>query len=67
MYSKTYAATIVMFLTLLASIFGTDLPSQLDEVKIEQALATVTAIVSFFVLLYERYRKGGVTIFGRKS
>jgi hypothetical protein len=65
-YSKTYAATIAMLLTLLASIFGTEMPSQLDEVSLEQTIQTIVGVISFIVLIVERFRKGGVTAIGKK-
>lgn len=66
-YSKTYTASIVMLLTLLANIFGIDLPSQLDEARIDDLISTILALVSFGVLIYERFKKGGVTPLGVKA
>jgi hypothetical protein len=65
-FSKTYITAITSLLTILAATFGTDLPDQLNETSIEQALLTLAGLVSFIVTIVERYRKGGVTILGRK-
>lgn len=66
-YSKTYTASIVMLLTLLANIFGTDLPSQLTESNIDTVIQVTLGVMSFVTIIYERFQKGGVTPLGVKA
>ncbi len=66
-YSQIYAAAIMNFLLLLATVFRFELPTQLTEVSLEQAIGVLVGLFLTAKILIERYRKGGVDLLGRKQ
>lgn len=60
--SKTYIAAFVSFIALLAQTFKVELPFKSEEV--EQAITVLVGLISFGVILYRRYRQGGITPVG---
>ncbi len=66
-YSTTYAATILMFLSLLAGVFHFQLPDSINEVTIGGTISLIVGIASAFHILRERYKKGGVTPLGFRT
>ena len=58
--STTYTATIILFITAIANIFG----FEVVEEQLQTFIEMVVAVVSAVWILVERYKKGGITSFG---
>lgn len=62
-YSVTYGGAIVGLLVFLAKFFNLDL----GEEEIQGAVENILSVVSFAMVVYGRFRIGGVNIFGLKK
>lgn len=62
--SKTYLATFVSVLVTFLATFNVKLPYTNEEIT--EAIYVIAGVLAGFKILYERYRKGGVSILGFK-
>ena len=63
--SKTFIATFIGFLASLLGMFDVKLPYTNEQIS--EAVFVIITTLSALKVLYERYQKGGVTIFGFKT
>jgi hypothetical protein len=64
MFSKTYLATYVTTFVMILAAFNVKLPYT-DE-QITEAIYVIVGVVASLKILYERYRKGDVSLIGFK-
>lgn len=62
--SKTYLATFVSIIVTLLATFNVKLPYTNDEIT--EAAYVIVGVLAGFKILYERYKKGDVSILGFK-
>lgn len=58
--STTYTATIILFITAIANIFG----FEVVEEQLQTFIESIIAVGSAIWILVERYKKGGINSFG---
>lgn len=62
--SRTYIATFVSVLVTILATFNVKLPNTTEEIT--EAVYVIVGVIASLKILYERYRKGGVSFLGFK-
>jgi hypothetical protein len=62
-FSTTYISTIVMLLALLFKTAGLNIGNE----QITTAIEVIAALCAATKILYERFKKGGINIFGGRT
>lgn len=63
--SKTYIAAAVSLLAFIAQALHTELPYGQEEIV--NAVSIIVAVGGFIWTIYERFKKGDVTVLGKKN